>query len=173
VRERSVNELESDVVKPFYLNMMGMNALDLAEDFWARVVAAGRTVTAGEVRWMLRSGHWRPVVMGAWFSLAVARDSITDHLLAAMSESKGSLTAPPLAVAATLVAGSAAVPAMTNYIDFMTAVPSRADGSEIIVGAAVEYLGSSPSVVPPDTARQWFRDLHEVAAELRDAFKSG
>jgi hypothetical protein len=116
-----MNEIESSFVMPFYLKMMGLNALHLTDELWASLIVTGRAVAASDVRWMLRASHWRPVVMGAWFSLAVPAESVMDDLLTAMSESKGSLTASPLAAAATLVAGRAAVPAMVDYINFIGA----------------------------------------------------
>lgn len=164
-----MNEIESSFVKPFYLKMMGLNALRLTDELRASLIVAARTVRTSDVRWMLQSGHWRPVVMGAWFSLAVPTESVMDDLLTAMSESKGSLTAPPLAAAATLLAARAAVPAMVDYIDFIV-VPGRPDGSEAIVAAAVEYLGSDPVIALTDETRRTFRDIHDVAIRLRQAF---
>lgn len=164
-----MNEIESNFVKPFYLKMMGLNALRLTDELRASLIVTGRAVAPGDVKWMLQAGHWRPLVMGAWFSLAVPAESVTDDLLTAMSESKGSLTAPPLAVAAALVVGSAAVPAMVDYINFIV-TPLRRDGSEAVVAAAVEYLGSDPEIAPTDRARQTFRDIRDVAIRLREAF---
>jgi hypothetical protein len=166
-----MNEIESTFVKPFYLKMMGLNALRTADDLWVDLVAAGRTVTMREVSWMLRAGQWRPVVMGAWFSVAVAVEQVRDDLTAAMSQSQGSLTAPPLAAAATVVAGKAAVPAMNTYIEFMTASAFR-DGSENVVAAAVEHLDAETSVVPTDEGRRAFRGIHDVATRLGDAVRA-
>jgi hypothetical protein len=166
----SVTELESRFVNRFYLNMMGMNALRLTDDLRADVVAVGRTVSTGDVRSMLRVAS-RPAVMGAWFSLAVPAESIAKDLVIAMSRSGGSLTGPPLAVAATIVCGGAAVPAMVNYIDVILD-PLRRDGSEAIVAAGMEYLGANPVVAPSAEARARFRDLREFALALREAFAS-
>ncbi|GAA0917068.1 DUF6000 family protein [Virgisporangium aurantiacum] len=166
-----MNEIESTFVKPFYLKMMGLNALRTADDLWADLIAASRTVTVREVRWMLRTGHWRPVVMGAWFSVAVTAEPVRDDLMAAMSQSRGSLTAPPLAAAATLVAGTAAVPAMTSYIEFMTASAFR-DGSENVVAAAVEHLRGEVAIVPTDEGRRAFLGIHDVAIRLGDAVRA-
>jgi hypothetical protein len=165
--ELSAPELESRFVAPFYLNMMGINALRLPADMRADVVATGRTVTTGDVRSMLRIG-WRPTVMAAWFSLAVPAESVAKELVVAMSRAHG-LTGPPLAVAATIVCDGAAVPAMVTYIDFMLD-PLRRDGSEGFVAAAIEHLGAEPVVVPSADARSEFRDLREFALALREAF---
>lgn len=164
-----MNEIESRFVKPFYLKMMGLNALRLTDELRGSLIATGRVVAATDVKWMLQAGNWRPVAMGAWFSLAVPAESVMDDLLTAMSKSKGSLTAPPLAAAATLVAGTAAVPAMVDYINFI-ATPARRDGSEAVVAAAVEYLGSDPTIALPDSARHTFRDIYDVATRLLEAF---
>lgn len=161
-----MNKIEVDFVKPFYLKMMGLNGLRVMDELWVSLIAACRTVTVSEVSWMLGTGHWRPVVMGAWFSVAVPAESVADDLLAAMSQSQGSLTAPPLAAAATVVAGPAAVPAMIAYIDFMAS--TRRDGSEDFVAAAVEYLGAESPLTPTDSGRRAFHDIHVIAMRLRE-----
>jgi hypothetical protein len=163
-----MNAVESTYVRPFYLKMMGLNAVRLTEELWASVIAAGRTITAGEVSTLLGTGMWRPVVMGAWFSLTVPAEQILDDLVLAMSRSQGSLTAPPLAAAATLVAGTRAVPAMITFIEAMVA-STRPDGSQDIVAAAVEHLGMQPPVAPSDRGRHAFHDILGVARRLRDA----
>jgi hypothetical protein len=162
-----VNKIEADLVKPFYLDMMGLNALRVVDELWLSIVAAGRAVVVSEVSWMLGTGQWRPVVMGAWFSVAVPPELVRDDLLAAMSQSRGSLTAPPLAAAATVVAGPAAVPAMIAYIDFIMA-PTRRDGSEDVVAAAVEHLGAESPLAPTESGRRAFHDIHGVAMRLHE-----
>ena len=111
-----LNEVESELVKPFYLKMMGLNGLRTSDETWERLIGACHTITTSEVSWMLRTRLWRPVVMGAWFSLVVPARQIEDDLVASMAQSQGSLTAPPLAGAGTLVAGTAAVPAMLSCL---------------------------------------------------------
>jgi hypothetical protein len=164
-------ELESRFVSPFYLEMMGTNALGLADERRTALIAAGRTVTAGDVRSLFRVGAWRNEVMGAWFSLAVPADSIVAELIVAMSRSRGSLTAPPLAAAASIIAGQDAVPAMVDYINLMLD-PRRNDGSDAIVAAGLELLGADPIVPAPNDARRVFRDLREFALGLREAFNA-
>jgi hypothetical protein len=164
-----LSPVELAFVKPFYLKMMRSKALIVPDDLWDQVVDAGRVVTVADVNFMLRSENWRPVLMGAWFSLAPV-GSIVDDLIAAMSASRGSLTAPPLAAAATLLAGAAAVPAMMNYIDFITD-PRRRDGSEAVVAAAVEHLGRDAAITVTDHARTMFVDLYNVASRLRQTWQ--
>ncbi|MEV4138813.1 hypothetical protein AB0J72_42445 [Dactylosporangium sp. NPDC049742] len=163
-----MNEIETAFVKPFYRRMAGFGALRWADEMWADLTAAGRHVTQADVSWMLRTGHWRPEVMGAWFSLAVPAESITADLLPAMAGSRGSLTAGPLAVAAALVAGPDAVTAMTDYLTFIL---NRPDGSQFVVAAAVEHLGSDPVIDPTAAGRRQFQNLHEFAVRLREAFQ--
>ena len=166
----SLSTVEQAFVKPFYLKMLRSNALILSDDLWSQIVDAGRVVTVADVSSMLRSGTWRPVLMGAWFSLAVPTASIVDDLIAAMSASRGSLTAPPLSAASTLLAGAAAVPAMMNYIHYITD-PRIRDGSEALVAAAVEQLGEDPGISVTDHARQSFNDLCNVASQLHQTWQ--
>jgi hypothetical protein len=164
----SMADLESRFVWPFCLDMLGTNPLRLSDERRTALIAAGRTATVGDVRSLLRVGAWRNVVMGAWFSLAVAPESIMQDLVAAMSRSAGSLTAPPLAVAASIVAGQAAAPAMAHYLSVIVGPPHR-DGSEEIVAAGLELLGADAVVSASDDARRGFRDLSEFAIRLREA----
>ena len=61
--------LEERAVLPFYLEMMGLNALHLSFGLWPELVTAAKAVTLDDAKWLLRVGAWRPVVMGAWFSV--------------------------------------------------------------------------------------------------------
>jgi len=176
-----VHEIEAAYVGPFYLKMMGLNALRHADGLWLQLIEAGRAVTDDEVRWMLAgtvtverlrekmpaTRHWRPMVMGGWLALARPAGAVRDDLLAAMEHSGGSLTAPSLCVSAHLLAGAAAVPAMRAYPG---RDQTRHDGSERFVGAALESLGAPAPVVPDDQDRENFTSLLGLAGRLRDAF---
>ncbi|MFI5843750.1 hypothetical protein ACIA8K_29015 [Catenuloplanes sp. NPDC051500] len=151
---------------------MGLNGLRIDDETWGRLVAASRTVTADDVGSLLRVGAWRPVVMGAWFSLTVPAELIHDDLITATARSQGSLTAPPLAAAATVVAGADVVPAMLAYLDFIME-PTRRDGSEHVVASAVEHLGARPPIAPTEEGRRAFRDIHNLAMRLREAAQRG
>ena len=88
---------EDRLVAPFYLDMMGTNAIEYADAELLRSVAAlGRDASVVDVVWLLR-GAWRPRVMGAWFSLLHDSDAVTRAVLQSLETSVGSLTAPPLA----------------------------------------------------------------------------
>ncbi|MFI7598877.1 hypothetical protein [Actinoplanes sp. NPDC049681] len=165
-----MNDIESRLVKPFYLDMMGLNALRLTHELPARLTTAGHGITPSDVSWMLRTGPWRPVVMGAWFSLALPTESVQGDLLEAMAQSRGSLTAPPLAAAAAVVIGPAAVPSMLNYLDYIMA-PALRDGSEDVVAVAVKQLGGEPPLIPTDEGRRAFQGLHAFAMRLHEAWR--
>ena len=88
---------EDRLVAPFYLDMMGTNAIEYADaDLLRSVAAVGRDASVVDVVWLLR-GAWRPRVMGAWFSLLHDSDAVTRAVLQSLETSVGSLTAPPLA----------------------------------------------------------------------------
>lgn len=163
-----MNPVEAAFVVPYYQKMMGCNGRN-AMRLWPALAESARVVTVDDVSYLLRTALWRPVVMGAWFSLVVPAEEIRDDLLAAMARSRGSLTAPPLATAATVVAGARAVPAMTAYLDF---IMDRPDGSQDFVAAAMEHVGAEPPIVPGEERRQMFRDLLGVALRLRATARS-
>jgi hypothetical protein len=164
--------MEQRLVLPFYLSMMGANALSLEPDERSELVRVSTTATAGEVRQLLGSGwQWRPLVMGTWFALALPSDEIEDDVVAAMASSAGGLTAPPLAAVSALLAGAEAIGAMRTYAEWI-ADPSRSDGSHELVAAAIAYLGGSPPVVPSSEAMETFQSLYQRADDLRHAFRT-
>jgi len=100
-----VDPVEKRLAHPFYLKMMGLNAVTNADALWEDLVAAGRGATEDEVKRLLSPDHWRPVVMGSWFSLKFGRDQVGDSLMDAVGLCRGTLTAPSLTVAAATVIG--------------------------------------------------------------------
>ena len=155
--------LEERAVLPFYLEMMGLNALHLSFGLWPELVTAAKAVTLDDAKWLLRVGAWRPVVMGAWFSVRFPAAEIGQELRRAMAVSQGSLTAPPLAVACVVVSGIDAVPEMRQYVE---ADPGQ-DGSASFVAAGIEHLGGPPVGSVADEDRQAFERLVHVATSLR------
>jgi hypothetical protein len=142
-----MNPVEERAVQPFYLTMMGLNAIwndaerATASDIWPELVATGRALDLSDVLPLLTAGHWRPMVMGGWFSLRFAPDDVGRELRQAMHNSAGSLTAPPpLAVACVLIAGKDSLPDLEHYV---RADPGR-DGSANFVAIAIEHLGGGP-----------------------------
>ena len=163
-------ELETTFVEPFYLSMMAQNAPSHAHEVWSGLVDAGRHVIARDLDELLRAGMWRPVVMGAWFGLALPTEETRDLLVTAMRRSGGSLTAYPLATVCSIVVGADAVDAMSAYISFISD-PMRDDRSGGFVAAAIEHLGGSAPVMPSDRNRQDLLEMRDVASRLQDAFR--
>ncbi|WP_349699582.1 hypothetical protein [Actinopolymorpha sp. B17G11] len=148
---------------PFYLKLMGLNATWVGGEVWDDLVQVGRTAELDDVVWLLRVGAWRPVVMGAWFSLRFDLGQVGTDVLAALSASEGSLTAPPLAAAAVALTGLSAAPALRGS-------RARTDGaSYVVLDAALESLGEEPrrEVTPRDLVA--FAQLLAFARRLRDA----
>jgi hypothetical protein len=130
---------ETTFVLPFYLKMMRTNATGIGEQLWDDLVLVGRMATVDDVLWLLREGAWRPVVMGAWLSLRFDRGEVGAAVSHALQESAGSLTSPPLAVAAVTVLGEDAVTVLHQ---------SRARSDELsvpILDAALDWLGGDPA----------------------------
>ena len=89
LRFHGVSPDEDRFVAPFYLAMMGTNAIEHAEaDLLRRVVAVGRDASVVDVVWLLR-GAWRPRVMGAWFSLLHDSEAVTRAVLQSLETSRG------------------------------------------------------------------------------------
>ena len=144
-----MNELEQRAVAPFYLKLTGLNAVrrnggaQASDDTQrAELVVAGRTVDLFDAKWLLNVGAWRPVVMGAWFSLQFDKAEIGTELRQAMRSSAGSLTAPPLATACVLLLGSESLPDLDHY----ASTDPGSDGSAQFVGAAMQFLGATPPI---------------------------
>lgn len=160
----ALNPRETTFVLPFYMKLMGQNAPWVGGDGWDELVTVGSTATVDDVLWMLRVGAWLPTVMGAWLSLRFDRDDVGAALLDALRESRGSLTAPPLAVAAvTVVAGEVAVTALRHS-------NARSDkGSAAVLDAALERLGADPEQAVSEESRASFSEMVAFGERLRDA----
>lgn len=106
-----MTDLERRCVLPFYLRMIGLNALSHVVPFGTlRDVARG--TTDDEVARLLAS-EWRPRVMGAWLACGRA-GRLEGALLESLETSWGTLTAPPLAIVALHGLGAKAVPALRH-----------------------------------------------------------
>jgi hypothetical protein len=106
--------LEERCVKPFYLHLMGLNALrDPVPYDELRDVTA--LLTDEEVVTLLQ-GPWRQRVMGAWFSLG-RTDRIGEELLASLATSTDSLARPPLVAVAVHGLGAAAAPELRTGLE--------------------------------------------------------
>ena len=104
---------------------------------------------------LLAPDHWRPVVMGSWFSLKFDREQVGSELHQAVAGSLGSLTAPPLAVAAAVVVGEESAPTLLNYLERDL---QREYGSAMFVTAVLEDLGLN---------RGWFPGSGDRVAAAR------
>ncbi|MBL0748791.1 hypothetical protein [Nocardioides baculatus] len=162
----SLTPLEERSVLPFYLNMMGTNARRNATDLWPDLLRAGEDVTLADASWLISSGdrNWRPVVMGAWFSLKFDEHEIGEPLRRAMAESRGSLTAPPLAVACVVLLGRGATDALASYPD-----PPDASGS--FVAAARESVDGGQAEESTAEDRTAFAEMRAIGTSLRDAWR--
>ena len=152
---------EERLVQPFYLKMMGLNALENANELWGDLLRAGDSASLAEVTALLGQGHWRAVVMGAWFSLKFDRELIGDDLKRAVNMCLGSLTAPPLAVAAAVVIGSDAAATLIDYVN------RGPRGSESFVAAVVADLGRDAPIAFDDGDRRAVMGMFDVAHRLR------
>jgi len=160
-----VSPVEDRFVAPFYLAMMGTNAIEHADaDLLRRVVAVGRDASVRDVVWLLR-GEWRPRVMGAWFSLLHDGEAVTRAVLQALETSRGSLTAPPLAVAAVLLADHEAESALAAYVaeDVL-----HGWGAAAFVSAAMDHLGLRVPMELSHGHRSDFQQMHAIAKAVRD-----
>ena len=156
---------ERRFVEPFYLAMMGTNAIEHAEaDLLRRVVAVGRDASAADVVWLLR-GAWRPRVMGAWFSLLHGSEAVTRAVLQSLETSSGSLTAPPLAVASVLLANHEAQSALGAYV---AQDVRHGWGSAVFVSAAMAHFRLGAPIELSQRDRSDFGQMHAIAEALRN-----
>ena len=139
-----LTDLERRCVLPFYLKMMGLNAVSHVVPFdTLREVAQG---TSDDEVAVLLASEWRPRVMGAW--LASGRTQrLEAALLKSLETSAGVLTAPPLATVALHGLGARAVPSLKTYL--------RLDlehqwGSASFVAAVLERLEATSTGVAID-----------------------
>ena len=162
-----MDPVEERLALPFYLKMMGTNANRNAEALWDELVSAGGTASLAEVQQLLAPDHWRPVVMGAWFALQFDANEVGSDLLGAMERCRGSLTAPPLAIACALVLGRDAGQTLASYADRNDA----RDGSADFVAAVHElFCGTNPASAEVDQ-RAAVAEMLDVGKRLRTALR--
>lgn len=171
-----MNALEERAVVPSYLQMMGLNAVrtdpDMTNgsDLLPELVRVGVELDAYDVKRLLNVGAWRPVVMGAWFSLRFSAAEIGLELRRAMQRSAGSLTARrPLATACVIVTGKESIPDLEHY---MRADP-RQDGSADFVAAAIDHLVAEQPRNADGMDAVRLREMVEFAERLRRGFEAG
>ena len=166
----SIDELAARYVRPFYLQMMAVNAVRAEPALLADIAAVGTDATASDVVRLLRLA-WRERVMGAWFAVRVREPEVTAAVLEALRTSRGSLDAPPLATAAVVLAGPAALNALEQHF---AADRANGWGASQLITAAAHHLGGQhriAALLPAPTAadRDAFSALVLVARRLQAA----
>jgi hypothetical protein len=168
---RGPGRIDKRFVVPFYLKMSGASAPAYLPSIERSLVRASGKVTAPEVRWLLSTGDWRRMAMGAWFALAVPADEVRDAVVAGMAESHRDDSSLPLAVVSAMLAGPDALGAMETYLEQIVDQPRR-DQSFEIVAAAIAQLGGTPPMAPATWAVEAFEGLLATAQDLRNTFRS-
>lgn len=152
---------------PYYLKMMGLNAVDVSSDLLREIAAMARTTTEEETISLLRA-EWRPCVMGAWIATTKRGNDVADAVSMALMRSLGSLTAPPLAIAAVTLVEARALPALIHYY---AEDIEHGYGSTGIIQAATQYLAENydvenPLGAPDARSVEAFADLLDIAQIL-------
>jgi hypothetical protein len=151
-------------VTPFYLQMMRFNSVQQSSDVLTGIKEVGQEASAADVVALLRD-HWRERVMGAWFALLFDDEQVTESVLQALSSSFGNLDSPPLAIAATVLAGPRALPSLQAYA---LSDSEHRWGACGFMAIAIQHLGgSSPPCDCGDSDRDNFATMLELAEQLR------
>ena len=151
------------LVAPFYLKMMRLNAIEYGEDLAPAIVRAGRDAGTDDIVALLRD-PWRSTVMGAWLSIVRGADGSCREVLSALGRSHGSLDAPPLAIAAVVLADDRALPALSAYVERDR---QAGWGAARFVTAIIRHLGASRDGHASATEDTQVRAMFEVAELLR------
>lgn len=161
----SSDQSRDGFVQPFYLKMMRQNARVYGAALLPELVEVGRTVTPEDIVALL-GDHWRTKVMSAWFAVMHDDASVVSAVLGAVRSSLGSLDAPPLAIAAVVLAGADALPALQEYVARDAEYRWGACG---FVAAAIEHAGGLNAVCQPtEEDRAAFAELMVLAKRLRE-----
>lgn len=160
--------LEADkqrLIAPYYMRMMSTNVVGEGDDLATEVAALAQTLSVADVVELLRS-EWRPRVMGAWFGGARTEIAVGDEVLASLDTCFGSLTSPPLVVAALLHRRPTTAERLIRYVE-----RDRANGwgSAGFALAAVEYLRgpAEDGLLSTDADRRTLAAMLEFGSRLR------
>lgn len=164
-----LGRLQRHLVLPFYRKMAGFSATLYAGSLKRPLLKRSRTVTADDIAILMDEG-WREAVMGAWFALALPDDDVSEIVVRGMASSQSELQALPLSAVSSLVAGSASIEAMEEYLDRVRELRHRDDSYEVVC-AAIKHVGGAPPEVPPPGAREAFEEIYRVAVDLRRLFR--
>ena len=154
---------ESDLgrwVVPFYLETMGLNAVDASSALLEDLVAAGSTLSSSDITDLLNGG-WRGVAVGSWYALLSNDARVHEAVLAILAGSSGDLTAPGLCVTAIVLTGESCVEALCEY--------ARRDlGACGFIAAALSYIGAPYGRCSADADdRRYFDRLLGLAQGIR------
>lgn len=153
-----------NLVAPYYLAMMQLNASNVPPKLLYEVVSAGELLATRDVIQLL-DVEWRRCVMGAWFSLLTDDAEVNKAVLEALRKSHGAFTLPPLAVAAVTLTEESAASPLQQYQIHDVEFDYGACG---FAGAALEHLNiDSDCCEIRDSDRRDFRELMQVAKLLR------
>lgn len=157
-----LSDLNAEAVVPFYLRMMGTRALQQEASVYQEVREVGFELTEDQVIELLGGQLWSWVVMGAWFSCLHETPAVRAQVLAALDNSQGDLTAPPLVVAAVTLCGSDCAEMLRRYEQ-----RDRANewGAAAFVAAALEQWQVGGLEADAD-ARDDFVQMMSVARSL-------
>jgi hypothetical protein len=148
-------------VLPFYMQLP-RNSAELGPS----VAAVGRRAPLEDIIELLDS-PWGERQVGAWFSIVRDEPEILPAVLESLRTSLGSLTTPELAMAAVLLGGEHAVPAL---LDYQAAETERKYGVSGGVSSALEFVGAgSLRGSASDLDRAHFKRHLDVANEIRRA----
>jgi glutaredoxin-related protein len=154
-----------EFVQPFYLGMT-QNAATLAP----LLAPLARAAEVEEIVFMLEHQNWRMQKTGALFSLVRHEDRILDSLLESVRNSTGWLTFPQLSVAAYLLGGSRAVPAITHFQRKVQEWASAEEASVRFGSAVLGLLGLESAFDPPDeNSLRTLSDQLKVADLIRNS----
>ncbi|MCG5462726.1 DUF6000 family protein [Micromonospora sp. MED01] len=168
--QRSTDELIDRYVVPFYLDMMGTNALRYGPPLIPALAELSGDASPADVIALLQDS-WRPRVMGAWYAIRVGGPDVCAAVLQALATSRGSLDAPSLTTAAVVLNGPGAVEALQQYF---TEDQAQGWGAGGVTAAAADYLRrhhqvATPLPLPTDSDRDTFTALIDIARRLQAA----
>jgi hypothetical protein len=154
----------SRFVQPFYLDMMRTNAAEGGATHLAALRGLAREVTDDIVIDLLRD-PWRSTVMGAWFSMTRDSPAVRREVGRALAMSDGTLTSPPLTVAAVVLEGESAAPLLWAHRRLDQA--HSFGGTQFIDAALTHVTGTSADPDLADTERAVFEGMLRLALQLR------
>lgn len=160
--------LSEKYVRPFYLKLMGFNAVAASDELLQEVHRRAGELRPAEVEGLLLS-PWRQRVMGTWYAIAAPREGYRDVIHQSLRSSQGSLTAPALLVAVIQYSGSDGLAAIADYARADVASSwGSADAARAAAAILSGALGcANPLVASKPDELQRFRELIGVADRVR------